>query len=687
MNQRELTDRLDRASRLYYQGLQTEFTDTEFDLNFKELQKMEKESGVVYPNSPTLRVGSDIQDGFKKVAHPSPMLTIENVFDDEGLDEWVESMAKKYDEDVFQMSIKYDGVSCELHYVGGILKTAVTRGDKNVGDDITENVKTIKSVPLKLGEFFNPEDDFYVRGEILLPKSRLEEINKERIECGERPFANTRNACSGTIKLLNPKEVARRGLIFRAWDCLDSRFNTFATMDAKADFLVRCGFYYEEDTIPRLFTAYRLAEKTKASEKINIFKKKIDSLNLDYEYDGIVIKINSTKTQKDIGTKDTRAIEWGIARKWNEENIVTTVLNGIEWQVGRTGVLTPVGLLVPVECGGVVISNVTLHNYNFIKELDLKIGDTVVITRSGGVIPYVLRREERPDYFVGTEIEKPKKCPVCGTEVIDDGQLIRCVDTDCPAKSVGKIIQFCSKDCADIRSIGEKVAEELYESFVICSIEEIVRLGRKYAEMDDVEKRNFIRNSLSTLGPGYGVVSIRKIFEGIVTSRENTPFEKILAGLSIPGIGKVMARTLANIYKSAEGFRNCTYESLLDIEGIAETTATGIISWLHDSPDARVLDILGECGWKDRVEEAPETVGDAVLEGMKLCFTGKSSRFSGDDVETFLESQGAKCGHSVSKNIDYLITGDKPGAAKVKKAEEMGVKVIDELVFYEKYGL
>ena len=680
MNQKELTDALDLASRQYYNGQETNYTDTEFDLLLKELQKMEAESGIVYPNSPTIRVGSDIQDGFKKGTHPKPMLTIENVYDDEGLSAWIKSKNEKYGTFIYSASIKYDGISCELHYHNGVLVRALTRGDKVVGDDITENVKTIKSVPLVINDY--PCEDFYVRGEILLPKSRLVAINEERVLRGEKSFANTRNACSGTIKSLDPKEVARRGLIFRAWDCFGDGLE-FTTMDSKFDTIEDCGFFYEMGTRPELIIVMTVKN---FCERVKHFKNNLDSLNLDYEYDSVVLKINSIETQDSIGIKDTRAVEWAIARKWNEEYVVTTKLNDVVWQVGRTGILTPVGILEPVECGGVVISNVTLHNYAFITEKDLQIGDDVKITRSGGVIPYVLGREERevkesPQVYTSprSTITPPHCCPVCGADThVDESGIVTCTNPNCSAVVKGKILQFCSKECMDIRSIGESVVSDLVDNGLVHNVADLYTLNRYSVEQ-----------LVNKLGEGYGDKKVSKMLEEIENSK-NQPWDRVMAGLSIPGVGKVVARTLS-VY-GCEIFRNLASENFLKgFDGVGDIMAHDIYEWWQNDANYMMVVALSNEG----VQTSPREVensgvlreGSSVLEGLTVCFTGSSSRFSGDDVEAFLENNGAKCTHSVSKKMNYLITGTKPGSSKVAKAEQLGVEIIDESSFYEKFGL
>ena len=666
MNQLELTNSLAKASELYYAGQTTEYSDTEFDLALKELQKMEKESGVVYPNSPTQRVGSDIQKGFKKGKHPKPMLTIENAYNQEDIDKWVDKMVK-LGADVLNYSVKYDGISCELKYENGILTQALTRGDKNIGDDITNNVRTIKSIPLDLKAFLGDFKTFYVRGEVLLPKSKLKQINEERMVNGEQPFSNTRNACSGSIKQLDSRITAERGLIFRAWDCF-SDYREFSCMWEKICYLRRLGFVIEADTS---FSAVIDGDEAK---KLADFKDFLNKSNFDFDYDGVVIKVDDIVLQEEIGIKDTRAIEWGIARKWNEDFVTTTKLNDIEWQVGRTGVVTPVGKLEPVECGGVVISNVTLNNVDFIKSLNIHIGDMLKITRSGGVIPYVLGVSECGD----TDVKIPEVCPVCGERLVKVGALLKCVNDKCTAIEKGKILQFCSKDCADVKCIGESVVDDLYKAGLVKNINDILYWA------DVAAGTSVVTLWLEKLGDGYAEKSVTNILENLIKSRAETTYDRLLGSLSIPGVGKVMARTLASKYPDIDLLRECTVEDLVTIEGVAEITALSIYNWLQENKE--VLASIKLHGWATSMQKQ-EVEEQQVLEGLNVCFTGSSNRFKGDAVEDFLTSKGAKCGHSVSKKTNYLIVGEKPGGSKVTKAQELGVEIIEENKFYEKYGL
>ncbi len=675
-SQIQLTNILDWASINYYNGRTSELSDEEFDMLLKELQKMEKESGIVYPNSPTLRVGSDLQKEFKKGEHPKPMFTIENVYDDDGLINWVENVKEKYGVDEFNVSIKYDGVSCELWYENSHLVKALTRGDKLIGDDITENVKTIKNIPLILPKA--PYGMVYVRGEILLPKSKLEAINSERISNSEQPFANTRNACSGSIKQLDPKITASRGLIFKAWDCFGEYIDA-ETMQGKTWFLTDNGFYYEniklEDNSVFCTNPFTIRYKNRDEfiDTINSMKKYLNEGKLDYDFDGIVIKINNANIQDKIGTKDTRAIEWGIARKWNEDKEVRTRLCGVDWQVGRTGVLTPVGRLEPVVCDGVEISNVTLHNWDFIQQKNIKIGSELRITRSGGVIPYVI---DATTPVTALEIDYPKYCPICRHETINETDvLIKCPNEECNAKIIGQIIHFCSKDCMDIKTIGEKVVEDLVNTGLVEDVVNLYQIKSSHKSIDEV---------VNILGEGYGIKSVEKMFDAIEESK-NKPFANVLAGLSIPGVGKVMGRLLADKFKNIENLLKVKYNDLISIDGIGEIMAHDIVEWF-DNDDNRFmcLDLMA-LGLKMSVDENKihENIKDR---GIKVCFTGKSYRFKGDDVEVFLVNNGFTIA-GVSRSLDYLITGIKPGSSKVSKAQDYGVTRISEIEFYEKFNL
>lgn len=679
MNQKELTDRLDNASKLYYQGKETEYSDTEFDLNLKILSDLEKESGIVYPNSPTLRVGSDLQKGFGKIKHPFPMLTIDNVYEGKDLEKWLIKMQSEYSVNRFNISVKYDGISCELHYKDGYLSSASTRGDKMTGDDITENVRTIKSVPLSIG---NIPGDVYVRGEILFPKRELSILNEKRLKEGLPPFANTRNACSGSVKQLNPKITRERKLVFRAWDCF--RPEGFTTMNEKFSMLREYGFIFEKNTEPFSVSG----EISSIIEKVDSFHKRISEMTesgvIDYDNDGIVIKIDNMEIQNKIGTEDTRAIKWGIARKWNEEYSVETTIENVVFQTGRTGNVTPVANLKPVECNGVIVSNATLNNESFIINLDIRIGDVVSITRSGGVIPMIERNISslRNDKERGKKVYFPEICPECGKPLVKTGEIWKCVNHNCPAKLKGQILQWCSKDCLDIKAIGEKTIEDFHNHLGITTIFDLYSI---------LEKTD--NELLSLLGEGYKEKSISNIKKGLIESISCSS-DKILSGLGIEGIGKVNSRVLIKKLGSLENIFKAKKDELIAIEGIGEVLAQNIFDFMNktiaDTPNfvlwSRFLKKYGFTCIDEKVaENANES--DLPLSGLVIVFTGKSKRFQGDGIEEFMEAKGAKTSHSISKKTNILVTGENPGQGKLDKAKGFGTEIITEDEFYEKYKL
>lgn len=567
MTQRELTNKLNIASIRYYNGEVSDITDTEFDLLLKKLQKMEKESGIVYADSPTQRVGSDLQKGFGKINHPQPMLTIENTYSHDELQKWCDKMHKEYDVEWFNVSVKYDGVSCELKYIGGEFVQASTRGDKNVGDDITLNVLGVKDIPFTLNGQFDKDEVLYVRGEILLPKSRLKGLNEERVKNKELPFANTRNACAGSIKQLDHKITASRGLIFRPWDCFGDI--NFDSMNGKDAFLEKMGFKIEIES-------GSIQYYDSVANVIDNFINIVNSANLDYDYDGIVVKVNNMSIQNAIGTKDTRAIEWGIARKWNENYGAETILNDVIFQVGRTGVVTPVAVLNPVECNGVIISNATLNNEAYIKSLKLHYGDHVHVTRSGGVIPMIDSNitEKMLEKHNGKTVVYPKNCPACGEPLMKLGEIWKCCNVDCIAQQRAAMIYWCSKDCMDVRTLGEKTINELLmKNIGIHDIPSLYGFFHSYTDEDIV----------GLLGDGYGLQKIQNIKKGLKDSLSK-PLEKIIYAIGIDGVGKVTARDLVKKFKNIGGIFNATKNELMEIDGIGEVVASAIYAFGHNIP-------------------------------------------------------------------------------------------------------
>lgn len=666
-----LTDKLDTASQLYYQGKETEFSDTEFDLKLKELQALEKELGIVLPNSPTQRVGSDLRTEFGKIEHPEgyPMLTIENCYTDEELDDWFLKMKKNYQVDEFNVSLKYDGISCELHYKDGKLIEASTRGDRLVGDDITENVRTIKSVPLSV---YTP-DEFWVRGEILLPKSQLLRINEEREINGEKLFANCRNACAGSVKQLDSRITAQRGLIFRPWDIFGEGFDFIESQTDKTNLIKSLGFIVDMYTEPFKITSENAHEKIKALWETA--KKQ------DYDCDGIVIKVDDTIVQEAIGTKDSRAIEWGIARKWNEENVCETDLLNVDWQVGRTGNVTPVGKLEPVPCDGVIISNVTLNNVGFIKEHDIHIGHTLRITRSGGVIPCVLA--VKYDIAMALNgaypaIKIPDFCPKCGARLVMEGEILKCPNTsDCPAQLEGRIEQWCGKDCMDIPQVGPAMIHDLVEKLMI----------RNPLDLYDLQTCYKTQELVDILGKGYALKSVKTLLDNIKKSKSR-PLDKVIYGLSIRGVGKQNAKLLAEHFGTFDNLRNASEEVLTQIDGVGPILAQSICKWFEKHGE-RTSELLREYGLSTSLNPTTDEAQNVeqLLSGLNIVFSGKSAYWDGDEVEEVFTMYGAKCGHSISKKTNFLVVGENPGPSKMSKAQTLGIEVISENDFVTKFEI
>lgn len=684
---RALTDKLDQASMLYYQKKDPMMSDIQFDFELKRLQRLEKELGIVLPNSPTQRVGSDLQKEFKKITHPSPMLTIENTYNSEELNEWIEKMEKEHGGPIgYNCSVKYDGISCELHYKGGYLQTGSTRGDKNVGDDITANVKTIKDIPLKLNLCSYTEKDLYVRGEILMPKSSLARVNAQLALEGKKTFANCRNACAGSVKQLDPSVTASRGLIFRPWDVFSDEIEIHSQTD-KTNILTVLGFSYEDGTAPWFCNN---KDYNKVTDAVDIFYEKLKSMDLDFDWDGIVIKVDSIELQEEIGTKDNRSIEWGIARKWNEDKEVITRLEGVEFQVGRTGVITPVGKLTPVPCDGVIISNVILNNESYINKLGIQINKPIRIVRSGSVIPKAIGTATEQEYhdflapgtpinllaYIYSDVKFPEVCPVCGGKVVKEGEMYMCMNPECPAQVEGKIQQWCSKECMNIEGIGPSVVHDLCENLKISS-----PLG-----LYEVAETMSAQEIAYVLGEGYGLKSVKTIVDNIIASKTK-PFETILFGLGIPGIGKENAKAIAKHYKSLESVISSDVSSFADIDGIGAVLANSIYDFMREYGQMWLEGLKDHGLSVEYASGVSSAQNEQILEGMNLVFTGKSAHWEGDLVEAVLSSYGAKCGHGVSKKTTYLITGDKPGGSKLAKARDLGVEIISEADFIAKYNI
>lgn len=712
-DQESLTDALSWASYKYYVENDPPMSDFQFDMEFKQLQALERESGRVIPGSPTQRVGSDIQGGFRKAKHVIPMQSIENVYSDEELRAWLEEINAKLhsafpgDEISFTYEPKYDGVSISLVYEDGKLVDAVTRGNQLEGESVIENVRTIRNVPLVLDKSACPALPAYfeVRGEILMPQGAFERLNAEKVAAGERPFANKRNAASGSLKQLDPKITAKRGLMVNAFAAYstDQAFQREA-MSSQLEtlrLLKRLGFSF-----------YNME---KAFDNIEELSSEIDRFNeirvshqLPYDCDGVVIKVNERRHQEYLGLNTTFP-NWCKARKFPQE-AQSTLIRGVTFQIGMTGHITPVAELEPTAIGGTVVSRATLNNEAFIRGLSLSIGSYVFVQRAGEVIPQVSGLDEQRNAAESIETKPivfPEKCPSCGTALTRKGEYYICPNHHCREQVIQRLEYWCGKDCADIRGIGPRVMADLVDKLGIRSVDDLYRVF--VAE----DKEEFFQESqrgkvLRILGEGYAEKSIAAMFDGIADSIGFLTLDRIIGGLGIDGVGKITGRELAAHFGSFEKLRNATFEDLLAVENIGEIMARNILGFFgnavpsEDDGDlfsfASAASSADDCHIDDyscltdpaygfnTIYKAAEKLGNS-LDGKTVIFTGVSYRFKRDEIKDFFIRNGAKYVGSVSGKVDYVVIGDNPGQNKVDKAKALGVPIIAERDFYAQFGL
>ena len=711
-DQQSLTDALAWASYKYYVENDPPMSDYEFDMEFKRLQELERASGRVLPGSPTQRVGSDIQGAFRKVRHVIPMQSIENVYSDAELREWlVSTRAKLLDafpgETVsFTYEPKYDGLSISLVYRDGLLADAVTRGNQVEGESVVENVRTIRNVPLELDRTVCPDlpPYFEVRGEVLMPQGAFDRLNAEKAAAGEKPFANKRNAASGSLKQLDPKITARRGLMV----------NAFAAYSTDADFqrrampsqvetlrlLKRLGFsYYNVD---RAFSSL-----DELSAEIDAFNEVRTSHRLPYDCDGVVVKVNERRHQEYLGLNTTFP-NWCKARKFPQE-AQSTLVRDVVFQVGMTGHVTPVAELDPTVIGGAVVSRATLNNEAYIRGLGLKIGSYVFVQRAGEVIPQVSAVDEARTAAEAQETRPvvfPERCPSCGTPLSRKGEFYVCPNHHCREQVIQRLEYWCGKECANIKGIGPSVLADLVDKVGIRSVDDLYRLfvrDDRPVVLEESQRDKVLR----LLGEGYAEKSVAQMFDGVRASIATLTLDRIVGGLGIDGVGRITGRDLAAHFGTLERLRSATVEDLVAVENIGEITASNIAAFFGNAQAAPVDDLFSaagvdvaddDCHVEDyaclfdpeygfnTAYKAAERLGNA-LDGKTVIFTGVSYRFKRDEIKDFFIRNGAKYVGSVSGKVDFVVTGDNPGQNKLDKAAALGVPVVAEREFYERFGL
>ena len=646
-----LRDEIEYHNYRYYVLADPVITDEEYDRLVKRLIELEKRyPQLISPDSPTQRVGGKVLDGFEKVKHSQPMLSLDNTYNEDDIREFDERIKRnlKLESVEYVAELKIDGVSIALRYYRGKFNMAITRGDGTEGENVSENIKLVRSVPLRLRE----KVDVEVRGEIYMPVDEFKKINEEREENGEAPFANPRNATAGTIRQLDTSVVSRRRLDSFMYYLVNPEKYGIETQWDALRYLKNLGFKVNPHS--------RLCKDV--DEVIDYWKEWIKRRkDLDYWVDGVVVKVNSFKHQKILG-ETSKSPRWAIAFKFPAEQVRTKVL-GVSMQVGRTGVITPVADLKPVWLEGTTVKRATLHNFEYVKEKDIRIGDWVFVEKAGGIIPQVVKvitdlrnGEEKP-------IEPPERCPVCGGRV---GKLnpeeaaIRCLNPHCPAKLKRALVTFVSRDAMNIDGLGEKLIERLVDSGMVKDIADIYYL----TPFD-----------LAQLGSGIGQRTIAKIIKEIEKSKKN-PLERLITGLGIPLVGKKLAKILAENFSSLDELMSAPMEKLIEIEGIGEEVARSIREYFENERTREIIEKLKRAG----VNTRSRTEKSDALKGLKFVVTGELDRWSRKEVEEFIESLGGKMISSVSKSTDYLIAGKNPGS-KLKKAKELGVKILTENEF------
>ncbi len=641
-----------------------EISDSDYDALFNELIVLESNyPEYVTENSPAKRVGSNPLKEFESFKHNKPMLSLDNAFSMDDIENF-ESKVKKLlpgDHPEYALELKFDGVSISLHYEDGLFVSGVTRGDGKTGELVTENIKTVRGIPLNLNSLktdMKIPKYLVVRGEVVMYKSVFEELNRKRVENSQQVFANPRNAASGGIRQLDSKITASRKLNFFAYQISEIVYESsnhlkHTTHSDMLKLLKKLGF----KTSPEQKTV-------STQEEISAYIDKIEQIRntFDFEIDGIVIKINRIDMQEELGST-ARAPRWALAYKLSAQQSYTK-LNGITNQVGRTGILTPVAELEPVKVGGVVISRATLHNYSELYKKDVRVGDTVVVQRAGDVIPEIVGPVLEKRVSDACKIDVPDCCPECNSilEISDDFINIFCKNKYCPAQIMEKMIHFVSKGCMDIDSLGAKNIEKFIGLGFLKNVSDIYRLGNHEEELKALD--------------GFGEKSIAYLINSIEKSKKRG-LHHFLFALGIPGIGARTALDLALYFGDVKKFMSSHYDELVNIYGIGSKTAKEIELWVEESENKSIVKELLDLGVNPEVPD--QTKGD-LFKGKRVVFTGKLELFARSDAEKIVEENGGKATSSVSSNTDFLVVGADPGS-KLAKAEKLGVKVITEKEF------
>jgi DNA ligase (NAD+) len=646
---------LEQHNYNYYVLSAPTISDFDFDAKLRQLQELETAHPEFFdPNSPTQRVGSDIASGFEQVAHVYPMLSLGNTYSEGEVQDFYERVRKGLNED-FELvcELKYDGTSISLTYEHGALVRAVTRGDGEKGDDVTANVKTIRSIPLRLQGNYPPL--FEIRGEILMPWSVFDELNREREEQEEQLFANPRNAASGTLKLQNPTVVANRKL--------DAYLYYLLGENLPSDL-------HSENLKTAHSWGFKISDATrvcKTLDEVSAFIKHwdVERKNLPVATDGIVLKVNSLSQQRALGFT-AKSPRWAISYKFQAEKAVTR-LNSVSYQVGRTGAVTPVANLDPVQLSGTTVKRASLHNADIIEALDLHIGDMVFVEKGGEIIPKITAVDKDARILLGDKVQFIKNCPECGAALVRfEGEAAHYCPNEnaCPPQIKGKMEHFVSRKAMNIDGLGSETINLLYQNDLLHNIADIYTL--KVPDLIRLER--------------LGTKSAYNIKDGAEKSKE-VPFERVIFALGIRFVGETIAKKLAYAFKNIEALEQATFDELIAVGEIGGRIAQSVVAYFSDSLNVEMLNRLKEQGLQMSLSEEKLQAHGTALAGLSIVISGTFSKHSRDEYKSMIEMNGGKNVGSVSAKTSFILAGENMGPEKLKKAEKLGVKLVDEDMF------
>ena len=649
----QLRQELHEHNHRYYVENQPTISDQEFDELMHEWQRLEALHPEMYDaNSPTQRVGSDLNSEFKQVAHRYPMLSLANTYNQQEVADWYDSVRRGLEGEDFEVccEMKYDGLSISLTYENGRLVRGVTRGDGVNGDDVTANVRTIRSIPLVLSGDDYPQE-FEIRGEILMPWKVFERLNAEREKAEEPLFANPRNAASGTLKSQNSALVASRQLDAYLYYLLGEQ--------------VPCDGHYENLEAARRW-GFKISEgmrKVRTLDEIYDFINYWDTerKNLPVATDGIVLKVNSQRQQRSLGFT-AKSPRWAIAYKFKAERERTRLLE-VTFQVGRTGAITPVANMEPVQLAGTMVKRATLNNEDFIRSFDLHIGDFVYVEKGGEIIPKIVGVDTDSREPDAKPVEFIKTCPECGTPLVRyEGEAAHYCPNDagCPPQIKGRIEHFISRKAMNIDSLGPETVDDYYRRGLIRNVADLYDI--------DVQQIN---------GDGSREKSARKIVDGIAASKE-VPFERVVFALGIRLVGETSAKLLARHFKNIDALQNATLDELTHIDGIGEVMAKSVITYFHTPENQTIVERLRGYGLRMSLSEEQLASHTELLKGQTIVISGVFQKHSRDEYKAMIEQNGGKNTGSISAKTSFILAGDNMGPAKLQKAEKLGVRIVNE---------